>query len=139
RRPAQTGGVRQDEPVTGPARVAEAGQARRRQWWPLSGRRTASLVAALTWLLGALTIASALLPEQRERLHELTQFVPTPAAATATAVSAALGVLMLYLAGGLHRRKRRAWRAAVIVTVVLAASHVLKGLDVEESITSLAV
>ncbi len=131
--------VRQDDRVTAPARggVPIAAPARRR-WWPFSCRRTASIVATLTWLLGALTIVSALLPAQRERVHALVQIIPTPASATATAVAAVLGTLLLYLAGGLRRRKRRAWRAAVVVTVIVAASHVLKGLDIEEAVFSVA-
>jgi lysyl-tRNA synthetase class 2 len=101
--------------------------------------RTASLVATLTWLLGVLTVASALLPAERGRLRELTRLVPVQASAAATGVAAALGVLLLYLAGGLRRRKRRAWQVAVGVTVLVAASHLLKGLDVEEAAASVGV
>ncbi len=101
--------------------------------------RTASVVATLTWLLGVLTVASALLPADRDRLRALTHLVPVQASATATGVAAALGVLLLYLAGGLRRRKRRAWRVAVGVTVLVAASHLLKGLDVEEAAASVGV
>ena len=109
-----------------------------RRWAP-SPRSTASVLAALTWLLGALTVVSALLPEQRERMRALGQFVPTPASAAATGVAAALGVLLFYLAGGLRRRKRRAWRLAVAATLLIAASHLLKGLDVEEAVISVAL
>jgi lysyl-tRNA synthetase, class II len=126
--------------VTAPARGAPPAEVpARRHWWPVSSRRTATIVATLTWLLGALTVISAVLPAQRERVHELVQLIPTPASATATAVAATLGTLLLYLAGGLRRRKRRAWRAAVVVTVIVAASHVLKGLDIEEAVFSLAI
>lgn len=129
---------RQDEVVTSTSSTDDDVAADSRPaWWPLSYRRTASVLATATWLLGALSIVSALLPAQRDRLHELTQILPTPASATATAVTATLGVMLLYLAGGLRRRKRRAWRAAVTVTVLLAASHVLKGLDVEEAVITL--
>ena len=126
--------------MTAPARAVGSGDPpARRRWWPFSCRRTASIVATLTWLLGALTIVSAVLPAQRERVHELVQLIPTPASATATAIAATLGTLLLYLAGGLRRRKRRAWRAAVVVTMIVAASHVLKGLDIEEAVFSLAI
>jgi lysyl-tRNA synthetase class 2 len=113
--------------------------AARRRWLPLSGRRSAALIATLTWALGVLTIVSALLPGQRGRVHTLTRIIPTPASATATAIALCFGVLLLYLAGGLRRRKRRAWRAALIATAVVAASHVLKGLSVEEAVVSLAL
>ncbi|MEN3358881.1 MAG: lysyl-tRNA synthetase, class [Mycobacteriales bacterium] len=101
--------------------------------------RTASVVATLTWLLGVLTVASALLPGDRGRLRALTHIVPVPASAIATGGAAALGVLLLYLAGGLRRRKRRAWQVAVAVTVVVAALHLLRGLDVEEATASVGV
>src|SRR6185312_10684124 len=61
------------------------------------------------------------------------------AADAAAAVAAALGVLLLYLAGGLRRRKHRAWVAAVVVTAVVGISHLAKGLDVEEAGASAVV
>lgn len=107
--------------------------------WGVSPRRTATIVAALTWLLGVLTILSALMPGQRNRVRYLTKIVglPVEASATATAVAATLGILLLWLANGLRRRKRRAWRAAVVVTALIALSHLLKALDVEEAVVSL--
>jgi lysyl-tRNA synthetase, class II len=101
--------------------------------------RSASVVAGATWLLGILTVASALLPPDRARLRLLTELLPYQAADAATAVAAALGVLLLYLAGGLRRRKRRAWVATVAVTAVVAVSHLAKGLDVEEATAAAAV
>jgi lysyl-tRNA synthetase class 2 len=111
----------------------------RRRWLALSGRRSATIIAALSWLLGVLTIVSALLPGQRGRVHALTRIIPTPASATATAIALCFGVLLLYLSGGLRRRKRRAWRAALVATIVIAFSHVLKGLSVEEAVVSLGL
>jgi lysyl-tRNA synthetase, class II len=119
------------------AEPAPAGPSRAR--WLQSRRRTAAVVAALTWLLAVLTIISAVLPAQRDRIHELTKVIPTPASAIATAVTLALGVVLLQVARGLRRRKRRAWRIAVGVTATLVGTHVLKGLDVEVAAISLAV
>jgi lysyl-tRNA synthetase, class II len=110
-----------------------------RDRWLRQRRRGASVVATLTWALAVLTIVSALLPGQRDRIHDLTLVIPTPASAIATGVTLTLGVVLLQVARGLRRRKRRAWRIAVGVTAVLVASHVLKGLDVEEAVISLAV
>ena len=69
----------------------------------------------------------------------LTELLPYQAADAAAAVAAALGVLLLYLAGGLRRRKHRAWVAAVVVTAVVGLSHLAKGLDVEEATASAVV
>ena len=107
--------------------------------WLKSRRRTAAVVATLTWLFAVLTIVSAVMPGQRDRIHDLTQVIPTPASAIATAVTLALGVVLLHVARGLRRRKRRAWRIAVGVTALLVGTHVLKGLDVEVAAASLAV
>ena len=107
--------------------------------WPQAASRTASTVAGATWLLGILTVASALLPPDRARLRLLTELLPYQAADAAAAVAGALGVLLLYLAGGLRRRKHRAWVAAVVVTAVVGLSHIVKGLDVEEATASAVV
>jgi len=107
--------------------------------WRAQSRRVPNVLAALTALFGLLTLVSALMPAQRDRVHELSLLIPDPASATATAVAAAAGVLLLQLARGLRRRKRRAWRAAVAVLGLLVAAHVLKGLDVEEATLSLAL
>jgi lysyl-tRNA synthetase class 2 len=101
--------------------------------------RTASLVALATWLLGVVTVVSALLPADRDRLRVLARLLPYQAQDTATALAAALGVLLLYLAGGLRRRKRRAWAATVAATLVVTVSHVAKGLDIEEAVASVLV
>jgi lysyl-tRNA synthetase, class II len=107
--------------------------------WQYAATRTASVVAGVTWLLGIITVVSALLPPDRARLRLLTELLPYQAADAAAAVAAALGVLLVYLAGGLRRRKRRAWLATVAVTSVVALSHLAKGLDVEEATASAAV
>ncbi|MDP9239797.1 MAG: phosphatidylglycerol lysyltransferase domain-containing protein [Actinomycetota bacterium] len=118
-----------------------ASQTERRQplRWRAQSRRVPNILAALTALFGLLTLVSALAPAQRDRVHELSMLIPAPASATATAIAATAGVLLLQLARGLARRKRRAWRAAVAVLGLLAALHILKGLDVEEAALSLAL
>jgi phosphatidylglycerol lysyltransferase len=53
--------------------------------------------------------------------------------------AAVAGAALLMLARGLWRRKRAAWVIACILLAVSVASHILKGLDYEEAIISLAV
>ena len=101
--------------------------------------RTASLVALATWALGVMSAVDALLPPARDRLQVVLDLLPYQAADSAAAVTAALGVLLLLLAGGLRRRKRRAWVTTVAATSVVAVTHVVKGLDIEEAVASLAV
>lgn len=105
--------------------------------WRRQSRRLPALIATLTAVYGLLSLLSALLPRERFRIAEMSRLITAPGTATATAATAAAGILLLQLARGLRRRKQRAWRAAVAVTVVLMASHVLKGLDVEEATMAL--
>ncbi len=111
------------------------------RWWLRSARRTPGIIAALTWLVGMVAIVSSLLPAEHNRIRYLTRVVglPVVASATATAIAMSLGVLLVFLAFGLRRRKRRAWRAVVAVTAVVALTHILKGLDVEEATISLVL
>jgi lysyl-tRNA synthetase class 2 len=83
-----------------------------------------------------LSLWSALSPVERSRLEELSPFIPEPASAAAVALTAMSGLLLVLLAHGLRRRKRRAWRVAVAVCLVLVVTHVVKGLDVEEALLS---
>lgn len=107
--------------------------------WREQSRRVPNFLAALTALFALATLISALMPAQRDRLHELSTLVPEPASATATAATAVAGLLLLQLARGLRRRKRRAWRISVAVLAALAALHIVKGLDVEEAVISVVL
>lgn len=92
-----------------------------------------NVAGLLCALVGLVDLASALSHANRSRLHQLTEVVPgalTDASAAGTLVT---GVMLLLLARGLRRRKRRAWRAVVALLGASVALHVLKGLDVEEA------
>jgi lysyl-tRNA synthetase class 2 len=98
-----------------------------------------TVAGLLCALIGIIDLFSALSHADRARLHELTKVVPgalTNASAAGTLVA---GILLLLLARGLHRRKRRAWRAVVVLLAGSAALHVLKGLDVEEAVLTVAL
>jgi lysyl-tRNA synthetase class 2 len=49
----------------------------------------------------------------------------------------ALGVALVWLSLSLARRRRNAWHAAVLIVLVIAAAHLVKGLDAEEAGASL--
>ena len=105
------------------------------QWWR-HRPRVPALLASLSLVYGVLSLWSALSPGERIRLEELSPFIPETASAAAVALTAASGLLLVLLAHGLRRRKRRAWRVAVAVCLVLVVTHVVKGLDVEEALLS---
>ncbi|MFD4191718.1 phosphatidylglycerol lysyltransferase domain-containing protein [Amycolatopsis thermoflava] len=94
--------------------------------WRVTG---AASVAAITWvtrLVGLLAVISVVLPAGRRgmRGHVAVWLgLPQDATTAAAAVVLAVGVLLIMLASGLKRRKRRAWQLALAASVVLAVSH----------------
>jgi lysyl-tRNA synthetase, class II len=100
-------------------------------------RRAPGLVATISLLLGLATLLDAFWPGRREFVHKITQVVPIPASSAAAAVVAVSGLLLLRVARGLRKRKRREWRAAVAITLVMTVAHLL-GVErrpIEASIT----
>src|SRR3954462_14818608 len=82
--------------------------------------------------LGLADVISAVTPEQHARLNALRQVVPPSLAHAAASSASARGLMLMMLGHGLRRRKRRAWRAAVVLLVLTVALHLAKGLDGEE-------
>src|SRR5262245_41316285 len=67
-------------------------------------------------LVGLLDVAAGVLPGFRHsRMHAIAEVLPGSTGPFAAALSLSAGVLLLLLAHGLKRGKRRAWRAAVIL------------------------
>ncbi|GGL88911.1 membrane protein [Streptomyces fumigatiscleroticus] len=66
--------------------------------------------------MGLLDIAAGVFPRFRHsRVHALAEVLPGALGPFAAALSLGVGVLLLLLAHGLKRGKRRAWRAAVVL------------------------
>ncbi|MBV7695958.1 phosphatidylglycerol lysyltransferase domain-containing protein [Streptomyces sp. TRM70350] len=84
---------------------------------PLRGPRPESvpvLVGRACALVGLVDIAAGVFPRFRHsRMHALAEVLPGALGPFAAALSLSVGVLLLLLAHGLKRGKRRAWRAAV--------------------------
>src|SRR5664279_960991 len=118
---------RQPRPGTGSAATG---------WSGVTGRAS-GLVSLLVLIAGLVTILSALTPAQHARLRLVQQLLGLPVARAAAGGSAAIGVVLVLLARGLLRHKRRAWLIAVPLLAVGAALHLIKGLDVEEALLNL--
>lgn len=74
------------------------------------------LVGRACALVGLLDIAAGVFPRFRHsRMHAIAEVLPGSTGPFAAALSLSAGVLLLLLAHGLKRGKRRAWRAAVVL------------------------
>ncbi|MGW3494052.1 phosphatidylglycerol lysyltransferase domain-containing protein [Streptomyces sp. NPDC001020] len=75
-----------------------------------------ALVARACTLVGVLDITAGVFPRFRHsRMHRMAEVLPGALGPFAAALSLSTGILLLLLAHGLRRRKRRAWRAAVVL------------------------
>ncbi|GJF21563.1 MULTISPECIES: phosphatidylglycerol lysyltransferase domain-containing protein [Streptomyces] len=82
------------------------------------------LVGRACTLVGLLDVAAGVFPRFRHsRMHALAEILPGAFGPFAAALSLSAGVLLLLLAHGLKRRKRRAWRAAVALLPLGAAAQ----------------
>src|SRR3954471_16682279 len=75
-----------------------------------------ALIARACTLVGVLDVAGGVFPRFRHsRMHRMAEVLPGAFGPFAAALSLSAGVLLLLLAHGLRRGKRRAWRAAVVL------------------------
>ncbi|MCV3215715.1 phosphatidylglycerol lysyltransferase domain-containing protein [Plectonema radiosum NIES-515] len=92
--------------------------------------------AFLTALVGVVNLLSAVTPNIHERNHWLKAFFPFEIRASGHIFAALTGFVLLTLATNLLRRKKIAWLLTVGLLVISILSHLLKGLDYEESLLS---
>ncbi|WNI24101.1 phosphatidylglycerol lysyltransferase domain-containing protein [Streptomyces sp. ITFR-16] len=75
-----------------------------------------ALVGTACTAVGLIDVAAGVFPRFRHsRMHTLAEVLPGALGPFAAALSLSAGVLLLLLAHGLKRHKRRAWRAAVVL------------------------
>ncbi|HET7458807.1 MAG TPA: bifunctional lysylphosphatidylglycerol flippase/synthetase MprF [Gemmatimonadaceae bacterium] len=96
------------------------------------------LLAAATFLAGALLLFSGATPSVKSRMNWLDDFLPLAAVEISHFVASLTGVGLLVLARGLQRRLDAAYGLAVSLLVVGVVSSLLKGADFEEA-TVLAI
>lgn len=92
--------------------------------------------AFLTGLVGVVNLVSAVTPNLHERSHWLKQFLPFDIRASGHVFAALTGFILLTLATNLLRRKRIAWLLTISLLIISIVSHLIKGLDYEESLLS---
>lgn len=97
------------------------------------------IIALLTGLMGAINVVSAVTPSLADRLRLLRQVSPLEIRYGGHLTAALAGFALLLLARALWRRKRVAWALTLVVLAVSVVSHMLKGLDYEESLLAAAL
>lgn len=95
------------------------------------GVRFAAIMVAL---MGIVNMLSAVTPSLAERLAILEQYSPLEVQRGGHLTAALAGFGLLTLAGNLSRRKHVAWIMTLVVLGLSIISHMIKGLDYEESL-----
>jgi lysyl-tRNA synthetase, class II len=85
----------------------------------------ARVIGWLTALSGTLLILSTL-PRVPERLASAYRYVPLPLRVSGRVVTMLVGLLLLFLAGQLGRRKHRAWQVATVLFSVNIVANVAR-------------
>jgi lysyl-tRNA synthetase class 2 len=88
--------------------------------------------------VGLIDVGSALLPAIDHRFDSVSDFVTPTVRNTAAGATALLGLALLVVGRGLVHRRRLAYRIAVVLLVVTVVTHIVKGLDFEEAVLSIA-
>src|SRR5579872_2520321 len=102
--------------------------------------RRLSPEAVLAWaaaIVGAVGVISALTPEMANRFRIVHGVLPPGVPEVARIGALAFGIVLIWLARSLAKRRRRAWQLAVVVVLASAVAHLVKGLDFEEAAISL--
>ena len=97
----------------------------------------ASGLSALSFLVGTMLLISGVFPIERSRLHVLKDFLSTTILETSHLANNLLGVMLLFLAWGLQRRQRFAWKAGIVVLAFSTFFSLLSGLRYEQAALSL--
>ncbi|WP_275463582.1 phosphatidylglycerol lysyltransferase domain-containing protein [Streptomyces noursei] len=109
----------------------------------LRGPRPASvprLVGTAGVVVGLLNVMSGIFPRFRHsRVHAVAEVLPGAVSPLAASASLVVGILLLLLAHGLKRRKRRAWGAAVVLLPVGIAAQLVYRHSVFGAVLSLVL
>src|SRR5215475_8432367 len=91
---------------------------RRRPWIP-------GVAALLCLLIGLSDVLAIFKPDWHAKLHRLNAFMPGTLTNVTRSADVIIGLMLLLLAHGLRRRKRRAWQAVIALLVFDIVIHFL--------------
>jgi len=125
--PAAKGGGSRDPA----AQVDPVDRRRKRSWVPVTA-------ALLTALIGLSDIVAIFKPDLVHRLHKINYLVPPGTLTTGIrTASLIIGLMLLMLAHGLRRRKRRAFQAVVALLAFDIAIHLVHSMRIPTAVLSL--
>src|SRR6516225_9641225 len=107
---------------------------KRRAWVP-------GIASLLCLLIGLSNVLVIFMPDWHARLHRLNAHVPLPGMLTDVTRSAdvIIGLMLLLLAHGLRRRKRRAWQAVIALLLFDIVIHFLHGPRVYSAVVAMVL
>ncbi len=91
------------------------------------------------FLAGVVLLVSGASPAIESRLHLISRMIPLPVLELSHMVGSVVGVGLLILARGLHRRLHSAYLAALAALLTGIGMSLLKGLDYEEALLLAAI
>jgi lysyl-tRNA synthetase class 2 len=122
---------RADESKAG-GQQSPADRARQRRWVP-------GTAALLTYLIGLADILNILRPDLANRLHGLNSMFPGTLTNVTRSADVLIGLMLLMLAHGLRRRKRRAWQAVAALLAFDIAIHFIHSQRIITAVISLVL
>src|SRR5215469_8216713 len=116
------------------ARAAQAGRrgGRGRPWIP-------GVAALLCLLIGLSDVLAIFKPAWHAKLHRLNAFVPGTLTNVTRSADVIIGLMLLLLAHGLRRRKRRAWQAVIALLVLDIVLHFVHGPRVYSAVVAMVL
>jgi lysyl-tRNA synthetase class 2 len=120
-----------DESTTG-GQQAPGDRARLHGWVP-------RLAALLTFLIGLSDILNILRPDLVLRMHRINYLVPGTLTNVTRSADVLIGLMLLMLAHGLRRRKRRAWQAVSCLLAFDIAIHFFHSMRILTAVISLVL
>ncbi len=122
-----------------PDRVAGTRAARTSAVWSVASSRVSWLFALFAGVYGLLTIFRGLWPVHRRDEGLLGAQVSVVSGPIGSALTVGLGVVVVLVAHGLARRKRRAWWAGLVALFLLALLDALRLRDLDGLLVSVAL
>jgi lysyl-tRNA synthetase class 2 len=116
-----------------PAASRSPGEPRRQRAW------VPGTAALLTALIGLSDILNILRPDLAIRLHRLNYLMPGTLTNAARSADVLIGLMLLMLAHGLRRRKRRAWQAVCALLAFDIAIHFVHSPRIITAVVALVV